>query len=161
MVDQAFGRLRPVPEVPRFRQHPGRLWTVLGAAVLNSCPRELALGSRAPGVDQQSRATQARFRGPAGSTRSQRRLGPVNEAPWVNKMARATLAWLRGPAVWTSCPGPLAVASMGPRDQPGVPGDWGPGLKALGIDQLSRVTRARIRGPLFWTSCPGPLAFAS
>ena len=85
----------------------------------------------------------------------------MTEALRVNKMAQATLAWLRGPAVWTGCPGPLALASMGPRGQTAVPGDWGLGLKALGIDQLSRVTRARIRGPLMCTSCPGPLAFVS
>ena len=93
----------PCPRAHGFDQHPGRLWTVLGVAVLNSCPRELVLVLRAPGVDQRSGrhrsgseaprfrtavpgdshsglrarkvypislATQARFQGPAGSTRS-------------------------------------------------------------------------------------------
>ena len=54
VVDQAFGRLRPVPEGPRFRPTYGRLWTMLGAVVLNSYPRELALGLWAPGVNQRS-----------------------------------------------------------------------------------------------------------
>jgi len=53
-----------------FNQHPEPLWTVLGAAVLNSCPRELALGPRVPGVDQQSRATPVRVGWPTVSTSS-------------------------------------------------------------------------------------------
>ena len=53
-----------------FNQHPEPLWTVLGAAVLNSCPRELALGPRVPGVDQRSRATPVRVGWPTVSTSS-------------------------------------------------------------------------------------------
>ena len=89
-------------------------------------------GSRAPKVDPMSVATRARFRGPMGSNRFQRRLGPVTEAPRVNQMSRATLAQLQGPAVWTSCPGPLALASKGPRGRPGV-GGLGPWSEALRV----------------------------
>ena len=108
-----------------------------------------------------SLATRARFRGPTGSTRSQRQLGPVTEAPQVNQMSRATLARLHEPAGWTSCPGPLVLVSQGPRGRPSVPGDWSLGPKALRVDQLSQATQARIRVPSWWTSFPGPLALVS
>ena len=91
-----------------------------------------------------SLAIQACLQGPVGSTRSQRQLGPVLEAPQFNLMSRATLARLRGPVVWTSYPGPLALASQCLRGRPAVSGDWGPVPKAIGVDQLSRANRARI-----------------
>ena len=81
----------------------------------------------------------------------------MTKAARVNQMSGATLAWLRGAAGWTSSPGPLAIASNGPRGRPAVPGDWGLGPKALGVDQLSRVTQARVRGPARFTSCHRPL----
>ena len=81
----------------------------------------------------------------------------MTKAAWVNQMSGETLAQFRGPAGWTSSPGPLAIASNGPRGQPAVPGDWGLGPKALGVHQLSRVTRAHVRGPARFTSCYRPL----
>ena len=61
----------------------------------------------------------------------------------------------------------------GPRCQPAVPGDWGPGPKALVVDQLlgdlrmsprarrvnqlPPVTRAWVRVPVVTTSCHGRL----
>ena len=102
-----------------------------------------------------SLATRARFRGTAGSTRSQRALGPVPETPRVNQISRAFLAPLQGPAGLTSCPGPLVLASKGPRGRPAVPGDWGPSSKFLGVDQPSRATRAWIRSPVGQPDIPG------
>ena len=90
------------------------------------------LGFQGTQGDPMSLATRALFRGPMGSNRFQRRLGPVTEAPRVNQMSRATLAQLQGPAVWTSCPGPLALASKGPRGRPGV-GGLGPWSEALRV----------------------------
>ena len=81
----------------------------------------------------------------------------MTKAARVNQMSGATLAWLRGPVVWTSCPGPLAIASNGPRGRPAFPGDCGLGPKALGVDQMSRMTQAHVRGHVRFTSCHRPL----
>ena len=64
------GESGPCPRAHGFDKHPGRLWTLLGATVSNSCPRDLALGPRAPGVDQISLANRACVRVPEGSTSS-------------------------------------------------------------------------------------------
>ena len=45
-------------------------------------PGDLRPGPWACGIDHLSRDTRARFRGPAESTSSNWRLGPVNEGPW-------------------------------------------------------------------------------
>ena len=131
-------------------------------ALLSECPRgrkavpgDSHSDSSARKVDPISLATRARFRGTAGSTRSQRALGPVPETPQVNQISRAFLAPLQGPAGLSSCPGPLVLASKGPRGRPAVPGDWGPSSKFLGVDQPSRATRAWIRSPVGQPDIPG------
>ena len=69
----------PCPRAHGFDQHPGRLWTMLGAVVLNSYPRELALGPSAPGVDQWSRATPVQVGGRTVSTSCPGRLTLVSD----------------------------------------------------------------------------------
>ena len=124
------GESGPCPRAHGFNNHPGRLWTLLGAAVSNSCPRKLALGPRAPGVDQLSLATRASVRVPEGSKSSPGRLalgfqgprgrpdvfgnsGPVPRALGVDQVAKATRGRARGPA-----------------GQPDIPADSGPAPSA-------------------------------
>ena len=77
----------------------------------------------------------------------------------VDRLSWVTLACLRVPAVSTCCPGTLVLWSEGPWGQLALPGDWGPGPKALGFSQLFQVTRARALGPGVKTNSPGPLGF--
>ena len=88
-------------ELPLGPRSPSVDQLSLGLALVSECPRGLPAlpgdsrsGSRAREVGPISLATRAQFRGPAGSTWSQRRLGPVTEAPRVNQLSRATLARL-------------------------------------------------------------------
>ena len=151
----------PCPRAHGFDKHPGRLWTLLGAAGSNSCPRELALGPRAPGVDQLSLATRASVRVPEGSKSSPGRLalgfqgprvrpdvfgdsGPVLRDGRVEQVTKATRGRAQGPA--------------GPPD---LLGHSGPALRASGLDQLSRATRACVQGTAGSTSTHGPLRFVS
>ena len=155
------GESGPCPRAHGFNKHPGRLWTLLGAVVSNSCPRKLALGPRAPGVDQLSLATRASVRGPEGSKSSPGRLalgfqgprvrpdvfgdsGPVLRDGGVDQVPKATRGRARGPA--------------GPPD---LLGHSGPALRASGLDQLSRATRACVQGTAGSTSTHGPLRFVS
>ena len=174
-VDLPFGRIRPMPKGHGFDKHPGRLWTLLGAAVSNSCPRELALGPRAPVVAQHSLATRASVRGPEGSKSSPGRLalgfqgprvrpdvfgdsGPVlrdGGVDQVPKATRPTLARLQGPEGWTSCPGPLALASKAPRVRPALTGHSGLCPRARRDSQLSRACRARVGLSAGLNSSPG------
>ena len=148
------GESGPCPRAHGFNKHPGRLWTLLGAVVSNSCPRNLALGLRAPGVDQLSLATRASVRGPEGSKSSPGRLalgfqgprvrpdvfgdsGTVPKASWVDQVSRAPRDHARGPG-----------------GQPDVPSDSGPAPSACGVNQPSRATCALVPGPLVLTSCP-------
>ena len=153
---------------PLDRGHPVSPNSPWQLALLSECPRgrkavpgDSHSDSSARKVDPISLATRARFRGTAGSTRSQRALGPVPETPQVNQISRAFLAPLQGPAGLSSCPGPLVLASKGPRGRPAVPGDWGPGSKALRFNHLSQLTRGKIRGSLLWTTCRGALVLVS
>ena len=67
MVDQAFGRLRPVPECPRFRPSSRvTLDDARGAAVSNSSPRRLALGLGYPGSTSVPVRLLSRSKGPRG-----------------------------------------------------------------------------------------------
>ena len=155
------GESGPCPRAHGFGKHPGRLWTLLGAAVSNSCPRELALGPRAPGVDQLSLATRASVRVPEGSKSSPGRLalgfqgprgrpdvfgnsGPVPRDGGVDKVTKATRGLARVPT-----------------GQPDLLGHSGPALRACGFDQLSRATRACVQGTAGLTSTHGPLGFVS
>ena len=155
------GESGPCPRAHGFNKHPGRLWTLLGAVVSNSCPRKLALGPRAPGVDQLSLATRASVRVPEWSKSSPGRLtlgfqgprvrpdvfgdsGPVLRDGGVEQVTKATRGRDRGRA--------------GPPD---LLGHSGPALRASGLDQLSRAPRACVQGTAGSTSTHGPLGFVS
>ena len=134
----------PCPRAHSFDQHPGRLWTVLGAAVLNSCPRELVLGPRAPGVDQRSRATPVQVRGPTVSTSSPGDSCSVLRAREFDPMSSATRARFQRPAGSTRSHGHLGTMPEAP-----------------GVNQMSPATPARLRVPAGSTSPPGRLALWS
>ena len=75
-------RLRTWSEVPQVRAvFPGDSGPSRRAAVSKGCPGRLVLCPRASGVEQQSRATRARVRGPLGSTSGPGLLGPMPEGP--------------------------------------------------------------------------------
>ena len=161
MSTSLSGDSSPCPRAHGFDKHPGRLWTVLGAAVSNSCPRELALGPRSPSVDQLSVAIRACVRVTEVSTSSPGRLvltfqgprgrpdvfgdsGPVPRARGFEQVSKETRARDRGPA-----------------GQPDVPGDSGPAPWACRVDQLSQATRTLVRGPAGTTISPGCVALSS
>ena len=138
VVDQAFGRLRPVPEGPRFR--PASRETLDGSRCRGA--EQLSQGTRActegtwgrPAV----RATPVRVGGPTLSNSSPGGLslgsegpqslpdifgdsGPVPRARWVDQVSRATRARAEAPRV----------------------------------KQMSPATPARLRVPVGSTSPPG------
>ena len=96
-----------------------------------------------PGIiDQLSRVTRARVRGPTVSTRSSRPSGPGPRARRVHQGSRATRTRVRGPAGSTRSPGRVEHMPDAPRGQPDVPGDSGLAPRAHGVTQLSWDTRA-------------------
>ena len=111
---------------------------------MTSCPWRLTLESEGPRVHQLSRATLARARGPAGSTRCHGRNVPGSACQRCRPEFTGDSALARVPALWTSCTGTHTLVS-----------------KALGGDQLSRETPARLRVPAGSTSCPRPLVLWS
>ena len=146
--------------------------------VTPTLPGDSRSGPRARSVDQQSLATRARLRGPAGSTSCPSLLGPCSEGPrgrpalphdscpaviasGFNKLSRATQASVRGPTVSTSSAGRLALGSEVPWGRPDVRGFSGYGPRSRVVHQLSRATRARFRGPAGFTSIPRRLALRS
>ena len=88
-------------------------------------------------VDQLSRATQARFLGPAGSTSSPRRLAPSSDILQGRPALPGDSRLGRWPAFSTSCPG-----------------DSGPCLRSCGLKQMSRVTWGLFPGSAVSTSSP-------
>ena len=144
---------------------PGLL--VLGSddpQVTPTLPGDSRSGPRARSVDQQSLATRARLRGPAGSTSCPSLLGPCSEGPrgrpalphdscpaviasGFNKLSRATQASVRGPTVSTSSAGRLALGSEVPWGRPDVPGFSGYGPRSRRVHQHSQATRAPVDGP--------------
>lgn len=168
------GESGPCPRAHGFNKHPGRLWTLLGAVVSNSCPRELALGPRAPGVDQLSLATRASVRVPEGSKSSPGRLalgfqgprgrpdvfgesGPGPSAHGVDQVSWLTRARTQGPAGSTSSPGQIGPGPEVPLGRPPLPGHLRTRPRTRVFNQLSRATRAQVRGPAGSASCPGGL----
>ena len=160
------GRLRPMPEDPRFQ--PASRATLHRA----QGPKRLVLGLRAPGDDQQCRATPIRVGGPTGSISCPRGFWPGSESlrvrptlpghsrlhprgHGVDQLSRATGAWFRGPTVSTSSLGLIALGSDCPRGRPALRGDSGPCLKALVVDHLFRVPRALVQKPAGSMSFPG------
>ena len=139
-------RLGPVPDV------------LLGRPAV---PGDSGSHRRDCSVDQASRATRARARGPEVSTSCPRGLGPVPDGLGFRQVSRSTRARVLVPKGSTSCHGGLRPMPEGKRGPPVVPGDSGLGLKARRVDQLLRKFRARVRGPVWSTSSPGPLALAS
>ena len=122
-VDQWSGRHRSRSEAPRFRK---------------GVPGDSRSGSRAREFDPMSLATRAWFRCPAGSTRSQRQLGPKPS-----------------PRGSTRCPGRLWPSSMDLQGQPALTGHSDLGPRSRGYYQLSRVCCARVRLPAGLNSSPG------
>ena len=115
------------------------------------------LGPSSRGVDQHFRTTHSRVQGPAVSTTSPGRLGPVSKClqgrsavpgykglcpfacgvyphSWVNHVH------VRGPTMSTRYLWPLGTGSEGPQ-----------------VDQVSWVTRAHAQGPAGSNRCPGRL----
>ena len=158
-----------------------------------SCGRPSVPGDSGPcpmsrWVDQLSWGSRAHVRGPAGSTtfpgdsgwsrgpavssKSPGRLGPVSDIlqgrpavpgdlgpgrteRGVEQASRATRANVREPTGSNSCPGRLGPIPEASRCRPDVPGDWRFGPKARGVDQLSWLTWVRLRGPAGSKGCPG------
>ena len=109
-------------------------------------------------VDKLSWETQARARGPKGSTSSPGRLGSGSDglrgrpvlpgdscsgprARCVNRLSQAIRALDRSLAGSTSSPGHLTLGSDGPQGLPALPDDLHQSPWPRGVDQLSRVTR--------------------
>ena len=172
------GESGPCPRAHGIDKHPGRLWTLLGAVVSNSCPRELALGPRAPGVDQLSLATRASVRGPEGSKSSPGRLalgfqgprvrpdvfgdsGPVLRDGGVDQVPKATRGCARGPACPSDLLGHSAPGSEGQRVGPALPGHSRLRPRHRGFDQHSRATQVCVHGPAGTISSPGRGALGS
>ena len=140
IVDKLPGSLGPMPEV--LRAQP-------------DVPGDLGPCSSACGVEQLSRATRARVRWPAQSTKSHERhvLGSVDSRG--RQVLPVDSGSGRGLTGSTSSPGRLGPMPEVLRAQPDVPGDLGPCSSACGNDQLCRATRAWVRGPTGSTSSPG------
>ena len=134
------GRLGPMPEV--LRAQP-------------DVPGDLGPCSSACGVEELSRATRARVRWPAQSTKSHERhvLGSVDSRG--RQVLPVDSGSGRGLTGSTSSPGRLGPMPEVLWAQPDVPGDLGPCSSACGNDQLCRATRAWARGPTGSTSSPG------
>ena len=167
----------PCPRAHGFDQHPGRLWTVLGVAVLNSCPRELVLVLRAPGVDQRSGRHRSGSEAPRFRTAVPGDLRSGSRAREFDPMSLATRAWFRCPAGSTRfqrqlgpkpsprgstrCPARLWPSSEGLRGGPAVPGHSRLRPTARGVDQLPQAPGAQVRKPSGSTSSPGRLGSGS
>ena len=87
----------------------------------------------------------------------------LSRAHGDDHLSWAARALVRGPAVSTCFSGRIALVSEGPRGQPDVSGDSGPGLKACGINQLPRPIALRSKGTrcqpdITGDSGPGPRA---
>ena len=134
------GQLGPMPNVPWGRP---------------AVPGDSGPGQTYRGVDQVSRATRTRARGPTWWTSCPGELGTVPEASrirpevpghsgpclkphGVDQHTQATRVRVREPAGSSSCPGCLALASEGLQGPPAFAGDSGPA-----------------RGPAGWTSSFG------
>ena len=95
VVDQTFGRLRPMPEGPRFRP----------ASRANlDC-------ARCRCVEQHSQGTRTWTEGTRGRPAVPGDISPGLKDRGVDQHSLATRACVRVPEVSTSCPGPLALAS--------------------------------------------------
>ena len=139
------GESGPCPRAHGFNKHPGRLWTLLGAVVSNSCPRELALGPRAPGVDQLSLATGPLLsEGPRGRKAVPGDSRSGSRAREFDPMSSVTRARFQRPAGSTRSHGHLGTMPEAP-----------------GVNQMSPATPARLRVPAGSTSPPGRLALWS
>ena len=155
------GESGPCPRAHGFNKHPGRLWTLLGAVVSNSCPRELALGPRAPGVDQLSLATRASVRVPEGSKSSPGRLALGFQGPRGRPDVFGNSGPVPRPRGSTRSPGPFWPGSEGPRVGPALPGHSRLRPRHRGFDQHSRATQVCVRGPAGTLSSPGRVALGS
>ena len=128
--------------------------------------------SEGPRVPQPFPGDSGWSRGPAVSSKSPGRLGPVSDIlqgrpavpgdlgpgrteRGVEQASRATRANVREPTGSNSCPGRLGPIPEASRCRPDVPGDWRFGPKARGVDQLSWLTWVRLRGPAGSKGCPG------
>ena len=139
MFTCCLGRLRPGSEVTRVQP------AILG----DSCPVPSARS-----INQQSQASRAQFRRPAGSTSCAWRLGPVNEGPWCRPDFQGDSGPAQRCAVLSSSHGRLGPGSECPRSLPAALGDSGPPPKSRGVDQLSQATWALARAPLCSNSYP-------
>ena len=137
--------------------------------VLNSCPADLHLGLRAPGVDQLSRAMRTRAQGLVLLTSYPVGLWPGSEGPWCgpalpgdsclcpsalvfDQQSRVTRCWVHGPSGQPAVPGNSGLFPR-PGGVPDVPGDSRLCPRARGVYQLSQATCPvseclRVRPPL-------------
>ena len=155
------------------------------------CPGRWGPAPKALGVDQRSRATRARVRGPVVWTSCHRPLGPGSEftlglpavagdsgpcprARGFDQLSRVTRALFGGTVVQPVVPGdsgrcPMSriidqaswANSVGRRGQSADSCDSGPCPRPCGVKQKSWVTPARVRGPAVSTNRPGTLALGS
>ena len=153
------GQLRPVSKVSQ----------VLPDIPSDSCSCRCTRSGR---VDQLSRVTWARVRGPVVSpsspgTRDSER-GPAvstsfpgtwdsERGPEVLSSFPGTRDSERGPAVSTSFPRRLGPVSNAQRCRPAVPDNSSLGPRSRGVDQLPWMTHAQVRGPAVSIRCPGRL----
>src|SRR5512135_439180 len=103
-------------------------------------PGDTDPGPRARGVDQLSRATQARVRAPLGLTSCPGQLAPRSDGLGVVR-----------------CPGYLWHMTEVSRARPAFQEDIGVDPRARSVDQLSRAPRDLVGVSVASTSCPGRL----
>ena len=122
---------------------------------MTGCPWRLTLESEVPRVHQLSRATLARARGPAGSTRCHGRNVPGSACQRCRPEFTGDSALARVPALWTSCTGTHTLVSKALGVDQLSRETAGSAPSACGVDQLSRATRALVRGPPCRHGFPG------
>ena len=161
VVDQAFGRLRPVPEGPRFR--PGSRATL---DRVRCCRAEhLSQGTRAWSEGTRGRPAVLGDSGPCqraeGSTSPPGRLALGSEGPRGRPAVPGDSGGDPRAIVMDQHSWATRACILGQMGSTSYPGRLGLGLKTHRVDPMSRATPARLQGPAGWTSSPGPLALFS
>ena len=150
------GRLRPVPDIPRFQPASrGTLDHARSTVALNRVPGDSRLIWGHPGSTSVPGRLLSRSEGPRCRAPVPGDSGPAPRAFGVDQLSWVTRACMQGFAVLPSCPGRLGPGSEGPRGRLADLGGSRLGPRALGIDQLSRETRARVRMPAVSTPFAG------
>ena len=133
-------------------------------------PGDQGLCPRSRGIDQLSRATQARVHAPAVSTPSPGRCGLSSDACGVDHMSQKTCDRVRSPTVSSGFPRRLGPGSKDHRARPALPCYLGlcarhhsstscpgclvPGSEGPRFHQVSRASSAQVQGLAGFTCCP-------